>query len=200
MYIEELFEDDVIFHAQEELFTVPYRVDGGIVTIVGIPTPVERIVSFEPKVNTKGEAMKDMILNALKEAGIPTEGLDDDALFAKYNEHLEANQISGDGNEADSDGQAIADVVSNAMKPIVEKLDSLEGQINANADADVEKYADIVANSGKFPGLDADSAKALGLDKLKEMAANCGHAHGVSPIIANVDDKNVVSSKMPGDD
>ncbi len=201
-WIEELFEDSVIFSAGEELFTVPYRVDdNGIVTIVGIPLPVERNVSFIPKQNSqKGEAMKDFILNALKEAGIEvSEEITDEQLFAKYNEHLQANQQTGDDSGNDDDNASIAEAITNAMKPFAEKLDGLQMQLNAQSDTDKAKAIEVIVNSGKYPGLDAESANLLGLEKLKEMAANCGASFGFSPMVnhSNEDDAFKVSSDMP---
>ncbi len=201
LYIEELFESEVIFQAREELFTVPYRIDDGMVTIVGIPVPVERVVSFNPKQNSKGEAMKDLILNYFKEHNIEVnENMTDDELFAKYNEHLQANQETGNTDDGNGQGNELADAVANALKPVVDKLDSLEGKFNAQASEDLDKYAETVANSGKYPGLDVDSAKLLGLDKLREMAANCGGSFGLSPVHnsqSQDDDKFAPPSTMP---
>lgn len=216
-FIEELFTEDVIFRASEGLFTVPYRIDNDIVTIVGIPVPVDRIVSFEPKVNMEGELMKELIINALKKAGIEVKDLDDDQLFAKYNElQLQANQEAGDGDTGSGDGDATNDstnpiesgekqdltaVVANALKPMVERLENFEKSISAQADIELGSYAEVIVNSGNYPGLDAVSAKLLGLEKLKEMAANCGHAVGLSPVVNNkVKDIYAVSAKMPGED
>ena len=199
-WIEELFENDVIFSAGEELFTVPYRVDdNGIVTIVGIPLPVERNVSFIPKQNSQGEAMKDFILNALKEAGIEVNDLTDEQLFAKYNEHLSANQQNGDNSSEDDNNANLAAVVANALKPITEQLDGLKVQINAQSEAEKAGAIAAIVNSGKFPGLDVESANLLGVDKLKEMAANCGVSFGVSPMANQSKDDEVytASSDMP---
>jgi len=215
-FIEELFDEEVIFHAEKGLFTVPYRIDDNdIVTIVGIPVPVDRVVSFEPKVNTnEGEIMKELIINALKKAEIEIDGLDDDQLFEKYNElQLKVNQEPGDDKDGDKDGDEAqnalvkelggASIVANTLnelKMLSDRLTSLEMNLNAQGDAELGKYADIVANSGNYPGLDAKSAKVLGLEKLKEMAASCGHAFGVSPIVnTQTDDIYTVSSKMPGE-
>lgn len=201
MYIEELFESEVIFMAREELFTVPYRIDNGMVTIVGIPVPVERVVSFNPKRNSKGEAMKEHIINALKAAGIQVnDDHTDEQLLEMYNNMLSANQETGDNSDDNSHSDDIAKAVENALKPVADKLESLEGTINAQAEKDLDKYAETVANSGKFPGLDVDSAKLLGLEKLKEMAANCGSSFGLNPVFnsQSQDDKFDLSSlEMP---
>lgn len=199
-WIEDLFEDTVIFSAGEELFTVPYRIDdNGIVTIVGIPLPVERNVSFVPKTNSQGEAMKDFILNALKEAGIEVNDLTDEQIFAKYNEHLQANQQKDDDLGEGNDKAELAAVVANALKPLTDKLDGMQTQLNAQSELDAAKAIDVIVNSGKYPGLDAESAKLLGLEKLKEMAANCGVSYGVSPITnhGKTDEAYEAPSEMP---
>lgn len=200
-WIEEIFEDKVIFNAGETLFSVPYRIDDvGIVTIVGIPLTVERVVTYTPTTNSeKGDDMKDLIVNALKAAKIETDGLDDDQLIAKYNEMLSANQ-SGDGNSASNEGADLADVVANALKPVTEKLEGLEAKLNEKDTAEVDRLAGIVANSGKYPGLDADSAKILPFEKLKEMAANCAPAYGINSTMhasSGADEKFSAPVDMP---
>jgi len=193
-WIEELYDEEVIFSTESGLFSVPYRLDDDRVTIVGIPIPVERNVTFTPKTNCKGDPMKEAIVNALKEAGIEVNDLDDAQLLAKYNE-LQAIPVEGDGEGAGND-EALAGVVANALKPIADKLEGLEATINAQSTAELEKFAEIVGNSEKYPGIDAEAAKLLGLDKVKEMAANCGSSFGVSPVV-NVDKDS--ASAAPAD-
>jgi hypothetical protein len=185
-WIEELFNESVIFRSSEEFFTVPFTLDETTqrVTIVGIPITVERNVTFSPKINSEeGDAMKELILNALAAAGVETDGLDDQALFDAYSQ-LSANQSEGDGTGAADDKAELAEVVANAMKPLTEKIGELEGKLNAQDTAEHEKLAGIVANSGKFPGLDEEAAKLLPVEKLREMSANCGTAHGI-PMTVN---------------
>ena len=189
VWIDELFNEEVIFSSGEELFTVPYLVDDNdIVTIVGIPLPVERNVSFVPKTNSqKGEAMKDFILNALKAAGIEVnDEMTDEQLFEMYNKTLEANQQSGDDSGNDDDNASIAEAVTNAMKPFSEQLEGLQMQLNAQSENDKTNAISVIVNSGKYPGLDEESAKLLGVEKLKEMAANCGVSYGFSPMVTNI--------------
>lgn len=201
-WIEELFSDFVIFRSGEEFFTVPFTLDETAqrVTIVGIPITVDRNVTFTPKVNSEeGDAMKQMILNALAAASIETDGLSDEQLFNAYNQ-LQANQSEGDGPGAADDKAQLAEVVANAMAPLTEKIGELEGKINAQATAEHEKLADIVGNSEKFPGLDVESAKSLPVDKLKEMAANCGSAHGIPLTVNGLTDNadgNQLATEMP---
>lgn len=201
-WIEELFTEDVIFRSGEDFFTVPFKLDEttGFVTIVGIPLPVERNVTFIPKVNSEGdEAMfKEMVLNALKAASIEVEGLTDEELVTKY-EELQANQSEGDGDGAGDDNAAdLATVVANAMKPVTEELAGLKAQMNAQTDKDKSDLVTIVANSDKYPAIDEETAKLIPVDKLREMSANCGTGYGI-PLASNSGDAGgrSVRTEMP---
>ena len=180
-WIAELFSDHVIFESGENLFDVPFVVDeNGIVTVVGIPLPVERNVTFTPKTNhQKGDKMKEMITNALKSAGIETEGLTDAELMEAH------AKISV--NEPDDTATIVANAITEALKPISEKVDSLQASQDSTGAAEAERLADVVVNSGKYKGMDLETAKALPIEKLKEFAANCGASYGVSPVF-NSDD------------
>lgn len=183
MYVEDVYQDKVIFETNVGMFEVPWILNNDKAQIVGIPVRVDRKVTYTPKTNAKGDAMKDLILNALKEAKIETEGLSDDQLFAEYNK-LMANQSEGNGEPASGDTKAFADVVANAIKPLTDKIEGLETKMNAQDESDKSKLVGIVVNSGKYPGLDEESAKLLPSEKLREMAGHCGSGHGI-PLAVN---------------
>lgn len=194
VWIIDIFEDDVIYDNNDVLFSVPYTIDDvGIVTIMGIPLVVEREVSYTPKINQKGDEMKEAILNALKEAEIDSAGMDDEALLKAYDTML-VNQSGGDEDKSDEDGEDdstgdnsedITSIIANALAPITEKVDALDNKINASANDEHVKYAEIVGNSEKFAGLSVEACKALKIDDLKAMAANCGYGAGI-PLTINV--------------
>lgn len=196
-YLVDVFDDYVIFESKEKYFTVPYRLDNGIARIVGIPIRVDKVVTYTPKVNhetqSKGDAMKELLVNALIAANIETKDLTDEQLLAKYNE-LQANQAKSDDSGA-NDGSQLAEIVANALKPVTDELASLKSQLNANANDERAKYAEIVANSGKYQGIDVETAKTFTIEKLKELASNCGYSHGL-PITANA---GGVKSNVPTD-
>ncbi len=176
LWLVDVFDSMVIFETPQGFFQVPWSMSEGEVELAGIPIRVDRVVSFQPKTNAEGEdKMKEMILNALAKAGIETEGLSDEDMLAKYNELQAPEPGGGDG----VDTEAIALAVTNAVKPLQEEVTGLKQQLSANADAEQAKLVETVINSKKYPGLDEAGAKALPLDTLKEMAANCGDAHGV---------------------
>jgi len=187
-WVVRVFPTTVIFESQDKLFSAPYMMDGAIAVIVGLPLTVERDETFKPKANNKGDdEMKELIVSALKAAGVDVANLDEAALFAKYNE-LQANQSTGDDESTDNTA-ALAAVVANALKPVTDKLDGLEARLNEGKDAKLSELAEIVGNSDKYAGLTVEAAKLLDVETLKSMASNCGSAHGI-PVVANMGDSN----------
>lgn len=190
---------EVIFIQGDQFFSAPFILDDGRARIVGIPIPVDRDVTFNPKTNQKGDAMKELMLKALAAAKISVNtDISDADLLVKYNE-LQANQNSSDDDGASDDEANSADVIANALKPLLEKMDSLEAKLNSQDDAELTRLADLVGNSDKYPALDAEAAKKLGVDTLKSMAANCATAHGIPLTVVpnNNDDDNSKSFEMP---
>lgn len=198
-WVADIFDNTVIFWIDDLLFSAPYVMDGRTAKIVGIPLPVERDVTYIPKTNQKGDAMKELMLKALADAGVTVNAdISDDDLLTKYNELLVTQNSSGDDGASD-DQASQADGIVNALKPFMEKLDGLEAKINQNDAAEIERLAGIIGNSDKYPGLDVDAAKKLGEDTLKAMAANCVPAHGVPLTVVNggVDDDTNTLFAMP---
>ena len=176
-WIARVFATTFIYSLDDQFFSAPYKMDNGRAVIVGIPLPVERDETFNPKVNqNEGDAMKGMIVNALKAAGIETEGLSDDELFAKYNA-LQATQNASD-DDAASDKANLAEI-ANALKSVTSELGQLKAKLNEKDDGELKQYAEIIGNSDKYQSLDAAQAEKLGLETLKGMAANLGTAHAL---------------------
>jgi hypothetical protein len=177
-WVLDIFDNTVVFESDEQLFSATYILDGRVAKIVGVPVPVSRDVTYVPITNRAGDAMKEAIVNALKAAGIKTDGLSDDELLAKYNA-LQTPAASGNGTGADDDKAGIADVVANAIKPLVDKVGGLEAKINQRDTEELDRLADIVGNSEKYSGINVEAAKKLGVETLKELAANCAPAYGI---------------------
>lgn len=195
VYVEDVVGTQVIISTEQGYFEAEWRLDGESAQIVGLPVSVDRLVTYQPKTNSeKGEAMKDLILNALKDAGIQTEGMDDDSLLSAYTKL----NSSSDSDDTGATNESVADVVANAVKPLLDEVNSLKTQLTANAEAECEKLADVVVNSGKFAGLDKEAALALPEATLKSMAANCQVAHGI-PMHVNAGEgrKSNVPTAMP---
>jgi len=199
-WIEEIFPDDnrVIFHSGDQLFEVEFVIDSnGLATIVGIPLPVERDVTFTPKTNhSEGNDMKDLMLKALVDAGITVNAdISDADLLAQYNQ-LQSNSDGAGDDEGIT--AIVANAVTAATKPLAEQIDSLQAKLNSDADAELIRLAELIGNSDKYPGIDNDAAKLLGVDTLKGMATNCRDSSGIpgmAPI--NNNDAQSVKTDMP---
>ena len=196
--VVQVFDSRVIYALGDQLFSVPYTLGNGTVTITGIPIPVDRDVSFSPQTNQKGDAMKELLLGKLSDAGITANAdISDDDLLSKYNA-LQANQNSSDDDDASDNTADLAAVVANALKPLTEKLDGLEAQINSNETAEAARLAELVGNSDKYPGLDVKVAKELSLDALKSLAAACEQSHGIPlTLVSNRTNDDDKSFEMP---
>lgn len=194
-YVVRVFDTDVVYSLMDEYFTVPYQVQGDQVTILGIPLPVAESVEFIPKTNHEGDDMKEAMLNALKSAGVEVDGLDEKQVLAAYSAHIQ-NKKSDD---EEAQGEDIAAIVANALAPITERLDALDAKLQERANDEVTDLAALVGNSAVYPGIDAETAKGLGLDKLKELAANCKPAFAIpaQSFHANEDEAFSVPSEMP---
>ncbi len=174
-----VFPSTLIFWSDDQLFSAPYVIREKKAIIMGMPLAVELDETFKPKTNKQDDdAMKEVIVNALKAAGVEIENLDDAALLAKYNE-LQANESDDDGDEDKDIGAIVAAAVVNALKPVSEEIAGLKEQLNANDDSELDEYSKLIGNSDKYPGIDADSAKKMGLETLKGMVANCGDSYGI---------------------
>lgn len=197
MYIVDLYADKVIFETGSGYYQVPYTSSNNKITLSGIPFRVEKVVEYQPyqpKYNSKkgDDQMKQLILNALAEAGIATEGLSDDQLLAAYNE-LKAKKPEDKKPEDNSD-----DPIINAVKPLLEKIEALSAQVNKSVDDERAGLIQTIINSKKYPGITDEAAKMLPIDTLKEMAANCNEAHGV-PLTMNAGENKDfgVPAEMP---
>jgi len=187
VYIDDIFPDRVIYSAEgDNLFEASYVLDeNGRATIVSLPLPVKREVTYQPRNNNQpqGDAMKELMLKALADAGVTVNAdIDDAALMAKYNEHLAKQNTDdepGPAAQPPAGGDAVAEAVANALAPLTEKLDGVVLQLNERNTEELDKLADLVGNSDKFPGIDVEAAKAIPLDTLKTMAANCQSSHGL---------------------
>ena len=178
MYVADVFDDVVIFETNVGLFQVPYEISDGTARIVGIPIRVDRVTTYNPKTNSdKGDAMRELMLQALAAAGITVNAdISDADLMAKYNDMQAAQNSKDDGQPAGGD---LAQVVANALKPLSDEIAGLKTKLSANEDAEITRLVGIVVNSGKYAELDEAAVKALPLETLKKMAGNCGTSHGL---------------------
>jgi hypothetical protein len=183
-WIAAVFDDSFIFNTSDgEMFRSNYTVDElGNVAIQDTRLPVERVVEFKP-INTtdtdEDNAMRDQIIAELGKLGITVNAEISDAdLMAKYNQALIANN-GDDGSDKKGVAEIVANAVKDAMAPLTEKIGSLETQLTANSNKELEDLSQFVVSSKKRPEFDLDGLKALGVDKVRDIAANCGFSAGI---------------------
>jgi hypothetical protein len=126
------------------------------------------------------DIVREEIVAALNAAKIETEGVSDGDLLKAYNKLMATPPAADDpGTEPPAKDDLAATVtaaVNAATKPLAEQVASLQTQLNAGADAELAQLSEQVVNSGLYPGLDVEMVKAMPLDTVKTMAANCGTA------------------------
>jgi len=195
MYVEEVFSEVVVFTVDGALYEVPYRLDGGRATLVGIPLPVERKVTYSPKTNQReGDPMRELMINALKAAGIQVnQDISDESLLTQHSEL----QAKATGDDLATNAEAIAAAVTAAVEPIATKVAELENNAQNAAGQELDELAELVGNNDKFPGLGVDAAKKLDVDTLKNMAANCQESYGLASFELETNNQGGDTFAMP---
>lgn len=161
-----------------DYFQLSYSISDGGVMVSGEPEKVERkfvkagnfandnqnSYNNTDLINQDGErAMRNLIEAKLKAAGIEVNGLDEDALLLAYNE-MQAPKEPAQEPQTNSETPAWA-------KDLVAKVNTLESQLTANAEQELDAIAEQV--EALKMGINKDAAKAMGLDAAKSfLAAN----------------------------
>ncbi|MGL5565457.1 MAG: hypothetical protein ACRDC4_06965 [Plesiomonas sp.] len=120
------------------------------------------------------DPMKEKILAALNAAGVKTEGLDDDALFAAYNESMKPKakaKCEEEMDDAEGNAKAKNSDVLAAINALNAKIDKLEAANAAAAQAEVDAVAAQVANAGI---MELEDAKKLSVKSLNGLLAKSG--------------------------
>lgn len=88
LWPESVWPDTFIYRDDAKYFKQKYLIDdGGKAVFVGEPVEVVRKpTEYEIKTNGENDPMKELIINALKAAGKPTDGKSDDELMDAYNQ------------------------------------------------------------------------------------------------------------------
>lgn len=162
----EVFDNNFIYHdGNDKLFRQSYALVDDDVVFIGDRTEVERVVEYKTITNNNGDRiMREKILAALNAAKVKTDGLDDDALFAAYNDLT----VKDDGKGSQNDGLTLEDVttaVNAALKP-------LQDQLTANADKEQSELASQVVKLDI--GIDEEAAKAMSVNALNSVLAKNG--------------------------
>lgn len=192
-YVTSVWPDKFIYEEGPKLFQQKYLIDNGVVTLVDVPVEVVRKpTEYEIKTNGAENPMKDMIVNALKAKGKPTEGKTDAELFDAFNQmnaeeaaaKTETPEEKAARLKKEATDKAAKDKVNNAEQapawfaPFAEKLNTIETGLTANADKD--KSVKRAAVKEKF-GLDDVAVNAMDGAALDGMYAKCQTSQGLNP-------------------
>lgn len=197
-----VFDDTFIFETSDnEMFSSNYSIDElDNLSIQDTRLPVERVVEFKPINSTDTEednAMRDSIIAELGKLGITVNAdISDADLMAKYNQAVIANQSDEGADGEKGVAEIVANAVKEAINPLTDKISNLETQLTANSAKELEELAQFVVSSKKRPEFDIDGLKALGVDTVRSIAANCGFSSGVGSTmhVNNTESDNIVTN------
>lgn len=119
-YVEDIFDTYFVYSTETVMYRQDYTVDGNNVSVQGVPTAVQRVVSYEPITNkekpvkktAKKNARKDSIMNKKKIidaliANTATKWTEDDREFLNGLEDGRLEQMSPVQNDGDAEGQDV---------------------------------------------------------------------------------------------
>lgn len=195
---DSVWPDKFIYNDKGKTFQQKYLIgDDGSAEFVGEPQEVVRKpTEYEIKTNGANNPMKDMIVNALKAKGKPTEGKTEAELLDAYNQmnaeeaatknetpEEKAARLKKEKDDKEAADLAAKDKANNSeqapawFRPFADKLNSIETGLTANADQ--EKGHMRTAVKAKFGMTDA-AVNALDGDPLKELFAQCQTSIGLN--------------------
>ncbi|BET97300.1 DUF2213 domain-containing protein [Xenorhabdus taiwanensis] len=203
-YAESVWPDKFIYYRSGKTYQQKYFMnDDGTAELVGEPIEVVRKPTEyeEVKTNTEHDPMKDLIINALKAKGKPTDGKTEAELLDAYNqmntEEAKDKETPEEKaarekkeKEAATNTDAITAAINAAIKPLTDKITTLESQLTANADK--EKADKRAAVKAKF-GLDDTVVNALDGAALDGFYAQCPTSTGLNSSFTNNNSESFTS-------
>ncbi|KLU16504.1 MULTISPECIES: DUF2213 domain-containing protein [Xenorhabdus] len=202
-YAESIWPDKFIYYRSGKTYQQKYLMnDDGTAELVGEPIEVVRKpTEYEIKTNGANNPMKDMIVNALKAKGKPTDGKTEAELLDAYNQ-MNADEAKDKETpeekaarekkekEVATNTDVITAAINAAMKPLTDKITTLESQLTANADK--EKSDKRAAVKAKF-GLDDTAVNALDGAALDGFYAQCQSSAGLNSAFTNNNSESFTS-------
>jgi len=192
-WAESVWPDSFIYRDDVSYFKQKYLIDDdGKAVFVGEPVEVVRKpTEYEIKTNGEDDPMKDLIVNALKAAGKPTEGKSDAELMDAYNQ-MAAEKAAGKSEspeekaareKKEADEKKAKDTAANGeempawAKALSDQVSALNTQFTANSDK--EKTEKRAAVKAKF-GMTDIAVNALDGEPLNELFAQCQTSIGLN--------------------
>lgn len=150
LWPESVWPDTFIYRDDAKYFKQKYLIDeGGKAVFVGEPVEVVRKpTEYEIKTNGENDPMKELIINALKAAGKPTDGKSDDELMDAYNQmaaekaaaKTETPEEKAAREKKEADAKTAKDKATNSedipawAQKLAERVDSVVNSLNDNSD------------------------------------------------------------------
>lgn len=209
LWPETVWPDNFIYRNDTKYLKQKYLIDDdGKAVFVGEPVEVVRKpTEYEIKTNGENDPMKELIINALKAAGKPTDGKSDDELMDAYNQmaaekaaaKTETPEEKAARLKKEADDKAKEQANNNEEMPawakvLTEQVTALNSQINANSDKEkVEKRAAV---KDKFK-LDDMAVNALDGAALDGLYAQCQTSIGLNGAFRHQATNTQSVSEMP---
>jgi hypothetical protein len=206
---ESVWPDNFIYRDKTKYFKQKYVIDeSGKAVFVGEPVEVVRKpTEYEIKTNGANNPMKEMIVNALKAAGKPTDGKTDAELMDAYNQmtaekagtKTETPEEKAAREQKETDEKAAKNKVNNSEQapawfaPFAEKLSTIESGLSVNSDK--EKSEKRAAVKVKF-GLSDIAVNEMDGAALDGLFAQCPTSTGLNGSFRQVNSKETFSD-MP---
>ncbi|HBN7263421.1 TPA: DUF2213 domain-containing protein [Escherichia coli] len=205
LWPETVWPDSFIYRNDTKYLKQKYVIDeDGKAVFVGEPVEVVRKpTEYEIKTNGENDPMKELIINALKAAGKPTDGKSDAELMDAYNQ-MKADEATAKkkgeeeidpetGKPKKKESAANNEEMPAWAKLLTEQVTALNSQMNANSDK--EKGDMRAAVKAQFKMTDI-AVNALDGEPLKELFAQCQTSTGLNGAFRQVNSSQPVS-EMP---
>ncbi|MND27625.1 hypothetical protein D3C80_180920 [compost metagenome] len=208
LWPESVWPDTFIYRDDAKYFKQKYLIDdGGKAVFVGEPVEVVRKpTEYEIKTNGENDPMKELIINALKAAGKPTEGKSDDELMDAYNQ-MAAEKAAAKTEtpeekaarlkkEADDKAKEQANNSQEApawFKPFADDLAAVKSGLTANSDKEKGEKRAAVKLALNMSDEEVADLDGKALDRLY---ANSQKSTGLNGALRQVNSSESVS-EMP---
>lgn len=209
LWPESVWPDTFIYRDDAKYFKQKYIIDeGGKAVFVGEPVEVVRKpTEYEIKTNGENDPMKELIINALKAAGKPTDGKSDDELMDAYNQmaaekaaaKTETPEEKAAREKKEADAKTAKDKVTNSeeipawAQKLAERVDSVVNSLNANSDKEKGQKRTAVKLALNMSDEEVADLDGKALDRLY---ANSQKSTGLNGAFRQVNSSQSVS-EMP---
>lgn len=210
LWPETVWPDSFIYRNDTKYLKQKYLIDDdGKAVFVGEPVEVVRKpTEYEIKTNGENDPMKELIINALKAAGKPTDGKSDAELMDAYNqmaaekakpkeetpEEKAAREKKEADDKKDKEQAANSEDMPAWAKLLTEQVTALNSQINANSDKEKGEKRSAVKLAMNMSDEEVADLDGKALDA---MYAKCQTSFGLNGAFRNQATNTQSVSEMP---